>query len=301
MSKKPLRARFEDFVLSLYRSLEYFVYYNREKRKYGDFYFPYQPLHNGEAVYILANGPSLKDELDELFKEGAPLNNSLVVNYFVETDYFTRIKPKYYCLADPVFNRRKLLNERDRQVYELLNEKVDWPITLFVWKEGESITSEIINNPLINVVGLSTLLFQGFESKRFKYYKIGRAVPSYVNVTIMGLYALLNMGYSTIYLYGVAHSFLAGLGVNDNNRLCIVDKHFYGVEKYEFQPKEDGSLWTTKDFVYDKYLTFVEHEVMRGYADYLGAQIINCTRDSWIDAYVRKAQLDNNENFNKKS
>ena len=86
MSKKPLRARFEDFVLSLYRSLEYFVYYNREKRKYGDFYFPYQPLHNGEAVYILANGPSLKDELDELFKDGVPLENSLVVNYFVETD-----------------------------------------------------------------------------------------------------------------------------------------------------------------------------------------------------------------------
>ena len=47
-----------------------------------------------------------------------------------------------------------------------------------------------------------------------------------------------------------------------------------------------------KDFVYDKYLTFVEHEVMRGYADYLGAQIINCTKDSWIDAYVRKAQLE---------
>lgn len=301
MSKKPLRARFEDFVLSLYRSLEYFVYYNREKRKYGDFYFPYQPLHNGESVYILANGPSLKDELEGLFNDGVPLENSLVVNYFVETDYFTRIKPKYYCLADPAFNRRKLLNDRDRHVYELLDEKVDWPITLFVWKEAESMVTEFINNPQIKVVGLSILMYRGFDTKRYKYYKIGKAVPSYVNVTIMGLYALLNMGYSTIYLYGVDHSFLAGLGVNDNNRLCIVDKHFYGVEKYEFQPKEDGSLWTTKDFVYDKYLTFVEHEVMRGYADYLGAQIINCTRDSWIDAYVRKVQLDNNQTINKES
>ena len=72
----------------------------------------------------------------------------------------------------------------------------------------------------------------------------------------------------------------------------MVDKHFYGIEKYELGAKMNGKLWTMKDFVYDKYLTFVEHEVMRGYADYLGAKIINCTKDSWIDAYVRKAQLD---------
>lgn len=299
MSKKTLRARFENLVVSSYKSIKYIVLYYMERKKYGHFYYPYQPLHKGESVYILANGPSLKDELEELFKKEAPLNNSLVVNFFVETDYFTRIKPKYYCLADPGFNRRELLNERIHNVYKLLNEKVSWKITLFVWKEGEKITSEIINNPQIKVISLSTLLFQGFESKRFDYYKIGKAVPCYVNVTIMGIYALLNLGYSTIYLYGVDHSFLAGLCVNDDNHLCNIDKHFYGTEKCEFQPKEDGSLWTMKDFVYDKYLTFVEHEVMRGYANYLGAQIINCTRDSWIDAYVRKAQLDNNPNIKK--
>lgn len=292
MERKPIRARFETFIISLYKTIEFFVEYFREKRKFGNYYFPYQPLHKGESVYILANGPSLNHEINELINENAPLNESLVVNFFVETDLFTQIKPMYYCLADPLFNREKLLTERTKNVYTLLNKTVTWPMTLFVWKEAEKMVSNLISNPNIKIVSLSILLFRGFESKRYEYYKKGKSVPSYVNVTIMAIYALLNIGYSTIYLYGVDHSFLAGLCVNDDNRLCIVDKHFYGTEKKEFPPKNDGSLWKMKDFVYDKYLTFVEHEVMKGYADYLGAQIINCTKDSWIDAYIRKTQLD---------
>lgn len=292
MERKPIRVRFETFVISLYKTLEFVVEYFREKRKFGNYYFPYQPLHKGESVYILANGPSLNNEITELINVNAPLNKSLVVNFFVESSLFTQIKPMYYCLADPLFNREDLLTERTKGVYKLLNYTVTWPMTLFVWKEAEKMVSKLISNPNIKVVCLSILLFRGFESKRYEYYKKGKSVPSYVNVTIMALYALLNMGFSTIYLYGVDHSFLAGMCVNDDNRLCIVDKHFYGTEKKEFPPKQDGSLWKMKDFVYDKYLTFVEHEVMRGYADYLGAKIINCTKDSWIDAYIRKSQLD---------
>lgn len=38
---------------------------------------------------------------------------------------------------------------------------------------------------------------------------------------------MLNMGYSTIYLYGVDHTFLEGLKVNDKNELVHVYQHFY--------------------------------------------------------------------------
>lgn len=289
---RRLHSKIRDLVKNVYGLFKYSYLYMKERRRFGNFYFPYRPAHKGEEVYILANGPSLKEEILELMESGSDLQESLVVNFFVESDFFLKIKPKYYCLADPSFNKAALLKDRWKDVYVKLNTDVSWDMTLFVWKEAESMVRELIDNPMIKIETLSILLYSGFESKRFESYKKGFSVPSYVNVTIMALYALLNLGYSTIYLYGVDHSFLAGLGVNDNNRLCIVDKHFYGIEKYEFGPKPNGSLWTMKDFVYDKYLTFVEHEVMRGYADYLGAQIINCTKDSWIDAYVRKAQLE---------
>lgn len=297
MLRKPLHAKVLNFLGDLYKTLRFSFHHLQEKKRFGNYYFPYRPLHKGEAVYILANGPSLKIELEELLKEDVVLDNSLVVNFFAESEWFYKIKPKYYCLADPVFNRKELITDRIRELYEKMNEFVSWPMTLFIWNEAEPMVRGLIKNPLIKIETLSILLYSGFESKRFESYAKGSSVPSYVNVTIMALYALLNLGYSKIFLYGVDHSFLAGLSVNDNNRLCIVDSHFYGEEKCEFQPREDGTLWTMKDFVYNKYLTFLEHEIMRRYADYLGAQIINCTKDSWIDAYVRKAQLEKQSEY----
>lgn len=292
MLRKLLHAKVLSFFGDVYNSFRFLYRHLREKKRYGNYYFQYKSLNNGAAVYVLANGPSLSEEIDFLLKNNADLSNSLVVNFFSESDLFLQIKPKFYCLADPMYNVERLMTQREIDTFDTLNKNVNWPMTLFIWKSAETIISRYITNPNIIIKGLSILTFEGFERNRYKYYKKGIAVPSYVNVTIMALYALLNLGYSTIYLYGVDHSFLAGLGVNDNNRLCMVDKHFYGTEKYEFGAKMDGTLWTMKDFVYDKYLTFVEHEIMRGYADYLGAQIINCTKDSWIDAYIRKAQID---------
>lgn len=294
MPRKRLHVKIIEFISNMYGSLKFFYRRIREYNKFGNYYFPYQSTNKGRSVYILANGPSLKEELNDLFGNNSNISDSLVVNFFVESEVFLKIKPKYYCLADPIFNVKQMATQRGINTFMTLDKEVTWDMTLFVWRSAVKMISEFISNPKIKVVGLSILSFEGFEKNRYKYYKDGIAVPSYVNVTIMALYALLNLGYSTIFLYGVDHSFLSGIGVNDNNRLCIVDRHFYGTEKYEFEPKEDGSPWTMKDFVYDKYLTFVEHEVMRGYADYLGAQIINCTKDSWIDAYVRKAQLEEN-------
>ena len=292
MLRKPLHAKILDFFGDLYKSLRFSFHQLQEKKRFGDYYFPYRYLHRDETAIILANGPSLNTELEGLMKENSSLENSLVVNYFVESELFVQIKPKYYCLADPVFNIKECLTDRTKNTYKELNRLVSWPMTIFIWKGAEKMVSEFIDNSLIKIVGLSILRFEGFESKRYEYFKNGIAVPSYVNVTIMALYALLNLGYSTIYLYGVDHTFLTGVCVNERNRLCVIDKHFYGTKTFELPPRSNGILWHVKDFVYDKYLTFLEHEVMRGYADYLGAQIINCTKDSWIDAYVRKAQLD---------
>ena len=47
-----------------------------------------------------------------------------------------------------------------------------------------------------------------------------------------------------------------------------------------------------KDWMLDKYLTFLEHERMQGYAEYLGAKIVNCTRNSLIDAYPRLVKIE---------
>lgn len=292
MSKRPLHARILDFLGDLYKSLRFLFHHLQEKRRFGEYCFTYNTLHNGEAVNILANGPSLNIELNSLLASGKIVDDVLVVNYFLESELFVQIQPKYYCLADPGFNQKNKLIERTKNVFKALNERVSWPMTLFVWNSAVEMVSKYISNPNIKIIGLSILQFEGFENKRFKLYKEGKAAPSYVNVTIMAIYALLNLGYSKLYLYGVDHSFLTNLIVGDDNILYVEDNHFYGKERIIADYHTDGTPWKVSEFIYDKYLTFVEHEVMRGYADYLGAQIINCTKDSWIDAYVRTTQLE---------
>lgn len=282
-----LRHNVEDFISGLWGSLKFLILYIRELNICGKYYYPYKTEYNDKSVSILANGPSLKIELEDILNEKFT-DDMLAVNYFANTEYLEKIKPKYYCLADPEFYENKPLNININKMIRNLNERVTWPMTLFVWKKGSLMLKSKLSNNNIQLVGLSTLCYTGFPKFRNLFYKKGFAVPSYVNVTIMAMYAMLNIGYKKINLFGVDHSFLKNLCVNDQNQLCINDSHFYGNNYCVFPPRPDGRVWHMKDYVYDKYLTFKEHELMENYARYLGAKIINCTKSSWIDAYQRK-------------
>ncbi len=280
------------FINYLFKSLLFVLYSIIEHKRFGNYHFPYREDFKGHSVFIFANGPSLNEEIDDLKRKGLDLSESLVVNFFANTDLFEQIKPKYYCLADPAFFvEPQKRSERINLLLNTINSKVSWPMTVFVWKLGEQNMKKEFSNKSITIEPLSILRYEGFPKLRNILYKKGWAVPLYVNVTIMAIYALLNLGFDTIKLYGVDHSFLRDLCVNDDNQLCINDHHFYGTQLFVIPPRTNGAQWKMKDFVYDKYLTFLEHEHMREYADYLGAQIINCTKDSWIDAYTRLSQL----------
>ena len=262
----------------------------KEIRRFGDYKFPYREEIVGKRIYVLANGPSLNNEIDTL-KSDATFKSSpkVVVNFFIDSVLFKELKPDYYCLADPIFFK----SDKYTSLFDKISSEVSWPMTLIVPNWGEAIVKSRIHNSNINILSISPLRYRGYDSLRYRYYKSGKGMPCYVNVTIMIEFVLLNLGCKDIWLYGVDHSFLADLSVNDENQLCTVDSHFYGEKKLRvINMKSDGRVRHMKDFVYDKYLTFLEHEKMRGYADYLGARIVNCTKDSWIDAYVRLAQLE---------
>ena len=157
-------------------------------------------------------------------------------------------------------------------------------------KEDIAFLKRHVSNPHVKIVPLTGLVYSGEDSGRFESWKKGESVPLYVNITIMAEYVSLNLGFTELYLYGVEHTFFDGLGVDDDNRLFIQDKHFYGSEK-RYITSSSRKEWHIKDWMYDKYLTFREHELMQGYAEYLGATIINCTRNSLIDAYPRLSKI----------
>lgn len=276
-----------DFFSSLYKTIRFRYHRKVEVKKFGHYQFPYNEELKDKTAYVLANGPSLKEEIsvllcDECFSKAI----KCALNYFAESSLYETIKPDLYFLADPCFFRGKN-EERDNKMIIRMNSITSWSIVLYVPYYHVNIAKTLIKNNNIKVVPVPTLLFEGFEEKRYIGYKKGIAVPSFVNVTIMAEYVLLNLGCKDIRLYGVDHTFFNGIAVDSNNTLCIIDSHFDG-DRYI--PVRGGKV-SIANWLYDKYLTFLEHENIRKYADFLNAKIINCTKSSLIDSYTRLSQL----------
>ena len=72
-----------------------------------------------KSIFILANGPSLRHDLDRYGKEISSLN-TMAVNMFMLSDDFTLIKPKYYIIVDTVILREDTLDRIRNQGYEVL-------------------------------------------------------------------------------------------------------------------------------------------------------------------------------------
>lgn len=280
------------FIVSTYKAIRFKYHQFRNYRKYGHYEFQYREELVEDTAYVLANGPSLKTELEALqndvfFRK----SKKCVLNYFVETPLFVKLKPDYYFLADPLFFRGEI-SQRNIDLLKAINNNTTWPMSLFVPYYGYDVANKLFDNACIKVIPITSLLFEGFEKNRFISYKKGIAVPSFVNVTIMVEYVMLNLGCKNIRLYGVDHTFFNNFVVDDNNELRYEDQHFYGKEYCYVALHSDGTPWNLTEFLYDKYLTFAEHMRMRDYADYLGARIINCTKVSLIDAYERLSTIE---------
>lgn len=271
----------------LFESLLFCYFRLREKSLYGHYEFPYSTQNKGKRIHILCTGPSLKQDLPELINYKLFMEeDKICVNYFFHDEIIRELEPTIYCLADPC-----LFEAAHIGIFNEINELVDWDMKLVIPLYGidkiETVKS-MLTNKHITLLTVSALLYRGFDKYRYKSWERGHSVPSFVNISIMASFLALNMGYSEVYLYGVEHTFFDNMGVDDENRLYLTDNHFYGSEKCFIL--RDGQHWHIKDWLYDKYLTFLEHERMRGYADYLGATIVNCTKNSLIDAYDRLSQ-----------
>ena len=243
-------------------------------------------------VYLLCNGPSLKNDMETIKKlKGVDF---IVVNFMANDSLFWEIKPQYYTLMDPLFftNRREnRYMERLEVLFDSFN-RIDWEMIIFLPIQYEKSFREFskINNPKIKIMVLNTFSsYVASDNVRHFCYRKGYAMPNAQTVAIESIFAMLNMGYSTIYLYGVDHTFLEGLKVNDKNELVHVYQHFY-----ENEPK---IIPVTDAFGYHNSLTkelqtivniFASHEQCRKYADHLGANIYNLTKGSQIDSYERR-------------
>lgn len=245
----------------------------------------------GKAV-VLANGPSLKDVLPKLNTEAFQNVDFVVLNFFAESDEFWTIRPKHYCFADPMFYGHSHREEQVKKLFMLL-AKVDWQMNLYVIADQYSdfLAFSKLNNEKISIVPINTQNYTGYPSLRNFFYKHGMSCPPLSTVAILAIYVAINSGYDHIDLYGVDHTFFDSLCVDDNNRLCNRDKHFYDKGDAALKPiirNDNGRVFKISDYVFSIGSMFKSHDLLAEYAEYMHVDILNCTPGSMIDSYQRR-------------
>jgi hypothetical protein len=254
--------------------------------------------YNGK-VAVLANGPSLRKvinvlDTDDKFKD----TDFIVMNLFALDSKFKVIKPKHYCLSDPMFYQDYEPRLHDiKRTFEILDKEVDWEMYMYIafpTKRENKLFFEYskLKNPYLKFIITNRIDFSGYESLRNKYYDTGYCMPRIGNVANLAIYLAIFNGYKDINVYGVDHDFFLSWAVNEKNEVCAKEMHFY-------QDSDDVLLKpvidTVKGFGTHKIKThlwilsvmFDSHDKLQDYALYKKAKIINMTEGSMIDSYKR--------------
>ena len=245
------------------------------------------------SVLILGNGPSLSGDLPRLIEQGEHLSKDVMaVNYFALDERFATVRPAYYVLSDPMFFRDSVYRDRVAELYRVLNERVTWPMNLYVqyYNPERFDYRAALPNPNIRIVRFHTQVYRGFRSVEFWLFRHGLGSANFGTVVQVCEYVALLLGYRTLELYGVDHTLLDGLCVDDENRLCRAVGHYY--DDAPAFPEPIFKKVTLRPYTMAVYLAevaelFRGHEVLRDYARSLGARIVNRTRGSMIDAYEK--------------
>lgn len=267
------------FISRFFNSIKFLIYviFKTDLRNH------IQKVDGAGVMTILANGPSLKDDLDKI---DLTKGDFCVVNDFYKSPWYSKIKPKYHVLADPLY----FVTDEDIQPFV---DAVKWEMTLFVpyygWKKMSILNK--IPSEFITVVPYHSVNYHGFECLRSWFYEKGLSMPRTQNVLVPSIFNTIKMGYKEILIYGADHSWTESIRVNNDNQVCLTDSHFYDTEQVKLLPwrkaSPDRAVYKMHEILRDLAQMFDSYHQIRWYADKVGCKIINRTKRSYIDAFER--------------
>jgi hypothetical protein len=251
-------------------------------------------VEGNKEVFILANGPSLKTDIENKDLLSKFKNSDvLVVNFFSNSPVFYEIKPKYLLLVAIDFlednPQKEFVEQIDQWIESLL--KVDWEINIFIpygAKKSVKWQEKLSQNDNVKIVFINYLTIDGSKGLKLFFMKKKLAVPRLHNVLGPSIMTMIWCGYKNINLYGVDHSWLPLLHVDDQNRVFVGQPHFYG------ESENSKEMGTSKKYrklheVLDKFLlTFKGYFDIKEFAEKQDIKIINYTKDSFIDAFEKR-------------
>ncbi len=251
---------------------------------------------NSRELIILGNSPGLKEifeEKQELFMQ----TDLLCVNYFAESQWYEKLNPRFYVIIDRILysdNYDKEIKEKNLVFFNRIAENTNWDMILFMPHEAKTFPNwqnTLKKNKNIKIIYINLTPIEGFNC--FKNYAFNRNLGMLRphNVLIPSIYIALKLNVKKILLFGTEHSWLKDIYVDEQNRVMIKDKHFYDdKEKHReffYNTKKGKRKVKYHEALYTFMVAFRGYYKLKQYAEHKKAEIINCTPESFIDAFEK--------------
>ena len=251
-----------------------------------------------EVCLILGNGPSLKQTIDTYPSETLQQFDLMAVNQFVDTDYFSVLKPKFYLLNAVTYFQEEtalspLYQNLRKELYKSLSEKITWDMYLIVpfrAKKSSNFKDLLNSNSHIHAVYFNQTPGEGFTCFTNFVFNRAWAMPRPHNVLIPGIMHAIHLNYKRIAIVGADHSWLGEISVNNNNEALVHQKHYYDEQTSRPEKVQDYITRPRKlhEILHKFYLSFKGYWDIDTYSKKRKVSIYNCSEVSMIDAFERK-------------
>lgn len=249
---------------------------------------------------VVVNGPSLKDVPLERLRT----HDTIVAgNHLAETDFYTSLQPTLYVLQDSYFWKQNLADtwiEKREALYDALNQKTTWPVTLYVPHYADvEFLSKRLHNTYIFITPYHAGHLKKLNSPSVSYLRKNRTLyflwahnicaPPPKNLVVGASYVCFLLGAKKIFIYGADMSFFKSIEVDQHtNRVGIYRTHFYGSEfSYLYKNKKNTQLSTVSQELHFWSQVFYSFEVMDDFFRRNNTRVYNCSPTSYIDAFER--------------
>lgn len=237
-----------------------------------------------ENVVIVGNGSSAASFPYKLYEEKN--YKFCCVNYAAEDQsFFFSLRPKYYCLIDPLmYNSDERQKEKNIKLFKIL-ESVDWEMNIICYKN----TMPQFNNEKINFCYINNNTFRGkITSFKNRLYLNNQANSGFQNVIIAAIYFFIISKVDHIILTGIDMDFFKDCYVDENNNLYETTRHFYGEYKLDFSKLRLVNRGEIYFYFYSLYKTFLDFSRIAELGKKNGVRIVNTCLQSFVDSFEKK-------------
>ncbi len=244
--------------------------------------------------YVLGNGPSLALDIDYVDRDA----DFIVVNNFVNTKHYQSLKPKYYILADPIFwsdhkFREELITIRDKVLNKICDD-TSWKLSIVIpsfVKKSSIIYQKVKTYPNLTIQTYFPVTVNGPDRFKFYCYDKMLGTPPTQNVLVAGIYVAIYLKYKHINILGADHSWHEDVFIDDDNILCLKDRHFYDKDSSKIKGKPwkkgNGENFRMSELLPTLGRMFKGYDELQKYALHKNIRIVNQSSISYIDAFKR--------------